>query len=159
MLFNDAASIEMIGRLMNVTMRIGKGNWNTRRKSAAMPHCPQILYNLTGDRTRAATLKSQRLPVWAVAHPVTSDWYQVTTEGILCNHPLDLCQFDCFSFPRFHFYFLKWSGCGGGSRGEVSWMVVAGWMRVLWFRRDRSRTKSIPGIQLATVPPFQLMGH
>jgi hypothetical protein len=43
-------------------MRIGRGNRSTRRKPAPVPRCPpQIPHDLTWDRTRAATVGSQRL--------------------------------------------------------------------------------------------------
>jgi hypothetical protein len=43
-------------------MRIGKGNRSTQRKPAPVPLCPpQIPHALTWDRTRAASVGSQRL--------------------------------------------------------------------------------------------------
>jgi hypothetical protein len=43
-------------------MRIGKGNRSTQRKPAPVPLCkPQIPYNLTRARTRAAAVGSRRL--------------------------------------------------------------------------------------------------
>jgi hypothetical protein len=54
-------------------MRIGRGNRSTRRKSAPAPlYPPQILHDLTWDRTRAVAVGSQRLIPWAMARPVTS---------------------------------------------------------------------------------------
>jgi hypothetical protein len=51
-------------------MRIGRGNRSTRRKPAPVPLCPpQIPHGLTWDRTRAATVGSQRLTAWAMARP------------------------------------------------------------------------------------------
>jgi hypothetical protein len=51
-------------------MRIGRGNRSTRRKPAPVPLCPpQIPHELTWDRTRAATVGSQRLTAWAMARP------------------------------------------------------------------------------------------
>jgi hypothetical protein len=43
-------------------MRIGRGNRSTRKKPAPVPLCPpQIPYDLTRDRPRAAAVGSQRL--------------------------------------------------------------------------------------------------
>jgi hypothetical protein len=43
-------------------MRIGRGNRNTRTKSASVPLCsPQIPYDLAWDQTRAAAVGSRRL--------------------------------------------------------------------------------------------------
>jgi hypothetical protein len=43
-------------------MRIGKGNRSTRKKAAQIPlFPPQIPYDLTWDRTRAAAIGSRRL--------------------------------------------------------------------------------------------------
>jgi hypothetical protein len=43
-------------------MKIGKGNRSTRRKPARAPLCPpQIPFDQTRDRTRAAAMGSQRL--------------------------------------------------------------------------------------------------
>jgi hypothetical protein len=43
-------------------MKIGKGNRDTRRKPAPAPLCsPQILFDQTRARTRAAAVGSQRL--------------------------------------------------------------------------------------------------
>jgi hypothetical protein len=51
-------------------MRIGKGNWSTQRKPAAMPLWPpEILDDLTRDRTRAAAVGSWRLTIWAMTRP------------------------------------------------------------------------------------------
>jgi hypothetical protein len=50
-----------------------RGNRSTRRKPAPVPLCPpQIPHDLTGDRTRAAAVGSQRLTAWAMARPLTS---------------------------------------------------------------------------------------
>jgi hypothetical protein len=47
-------------------MQIGRGNRSTRRKPAPASHCPpQILHNLTWDRTRAAAVGRQRLSALA----------------------------------------------------------------------------------------------
>jgi hypothetical protein len=52
-------------------MRIGRGNRSTQRKPAPVPLFPsQIPHDLTWDRTRAATVGSQRLTAWAVALPL-----------------------------------------------------------------------------------------
>jgi hypothetical protein len=54
-----------IGRL-----RIGRRNRSTRRKPTPVPLCPpQIPYDLTPARTRAATVGSRRLTAWAMAGP------------------------------------------------------------------------------------------
>jgi hypothetical protein len=51
-------------------MKIGRGNRSTRRKPAPTPLCPpQIPLDQTRDRTRAATVGSQRLTAWAMARP------------------------------------------------------------------------------------------
>jgi hypothetical protein len=51
-------------------IRIGRGNRSTRRKPAPVPLCPpQILHDLTWNRTRAAAVGSPRLTAWAMARP------------------------------------------------------------------------------------------
>jgi hypothetical protein len=52
-------------------LRIGRGNRSTRRKPARVPLCPpQILHDLTWNRTRAAAVGSQWLTAWAMARPL-----------------------------------------------------------------------------------------
>jgi hypothetical protein len=52
-------------------MEIGRGNRSTRRKPSPVPLCPpQIPFDLTRARTRAAAVGSQRLTAWATARPV-----------------------------------------------------------------------------------------
>jgi hypothetical protein len=47
-------------------MRIGRGNWNTRRKPAPVPlFQPQIPHDLT----QAIAVGSWRLTAWAMAQP------------------------------------------------------------------------------------------
>jgi hypothetical protein len=51
-------------------MRIGRENRITRKKPAPVPLCPpQIPYDQTWDRTRAAAVGSQRLTAWAMTQP------------------------------------------------------------------------------------------
>jgi hypothetical protein len=51
-------------------MRIGRGNWSTRRKLAPVPLCPpQISHDSLWTRTRASTVGSRRLNAWAMARP------------------------------------------------------------------------------------------
>jgi hypothetical protein len=51
-------------------MKIGRGNRSTRRKPTPVPLDPlQILDDLTGARTRAAAVGSQRLTARAMARP------------------------------------------------------------------------------------------
>jgi hypothetical protein len=51
-------------------MRIGRGDRNTRKKPLPVPLCPpQILHDLTWDRTWAAAVGSRRLTAWAMARP------------------------------------------------------------------------------------------
>jgi hypothetical protein len=51
-------------------MKVGRGNRSTRRKPAPAPLCPpQISYDQTRARTRAAAVGSQRLIAWAMARP------------------------------------------------------------------------------------------
>jgi hypothetical protein len=51
-------------------MRIGRGNWSTRREPAPVPLCPpQIPDDLTRARNQAAAVRSQRLTAWAMARP------------------------------------------------------------------------------------------
>jgi hypothetical protein len=51
-------------------MRIGKGNRSTCRKPAPVPLCPpQIVLDLTKDRTPAAAVGIRRLTAWAMARP------------------------------------------------------------------------------------------
>jgi hypothetical protein len=53
-------------------MRIGRGNRSTRIKPAPVPLCPpQILHDLTWDRTRAAAVGKWRLIAWAMARTIT----------------------------------------------------------------------------------------
>jgi hypothetical protein len=53
-------------------MKIGRGDRSTRRKPAPAPLCPpQIPHGMTWDRTRAASVVSQRLTAWAMARPKT----------------------------------------------------------------------------------------
>jgi hypothetical protein len=52
-------------------MKIGRGNRSTRRKPAPVPLCPpQIPYDQTRARTRAAAVGSQRQTAWAMAWPL-----------------------------------------------------------------------------------------
>jgi hypothetical protein len=52
-------------------MRIGRGDWSTRRKPAPVPFCvPQIPHDLAWDWTQATVVRSWRLTAWAVAQPV-----------------------------------------------------------------------------------------
>jgi hypothetical protein len=54
-------------------MRLGRGNRSTRRKPAPVPlRPPQILYDLTWDRTWAAADAIRRLNVWARRTPLTN---------------------------------------------------------------------------------------
>jgi hypothetical protein len=46
-------------------MKIGRGNWSTRRKLCP----PQISLDQTRARTRVAAVGSQRLTAWAMARP------------------------------------------------------------------------------------------
>jgi hypothetical protein len=51
-------------------MRIGRGNWYTLRKPAPVPLCPpQIPYDLTSDRNRAAAVGSRWLTACAMVRP------------------------------------------------------------------------------------------
>jgi hypothetical protein len=51
-------------------MRIGRGNRSTQRKPAPVPLCPpQIPYDLTWARIRAAAVGSRRLTAWAMVRP------------------------------------------------------------------------------------------
>jgi hypothetical protein len=51
-------------------MRIGRGNWRTRRNPAILSLCsPHILYVLTWNRTRTAAVGIRRLTSWAMARP------------------------------------------------------------------------------------------
>jgi hypothetical protein len=51
----------------------GWGNRSTQRKLAPVPLCsPQIPYDLTRDRTQAASVGSPRLTAWALARPKTT---------------------------------------------------------------------------------------
>jgi hypothetical protein len=53
----DDGNCGAIGRMM-----IGRGNRSTQRKPSPVPLCPpQIPYDHTRDRTRAAAVGSQRL--------------------------------------------------------------------------------------------------
>jgi hypothetical protein len=58
-------------------MRIGRGNWSTRRKPAPVSlSAPQIPYNLNWARTRPAAFGSRWLTAWAMERP--SLWEHVT---------------------------------------------------------------------------------
>jgi hypothetical protein len=49
---------------------IGRGNGSIRRKPASMPLCSSELpHKLTWTRTRASSVRSQRLTAWAAARP------------------------------------------------------------------------------------------
>jgi hypothetical protein len=49
-------------------MIIGRGNLSARKKPSPVPLCPpQIPYDLTWDRTRAAAVGNRRLTAWAMA--------------------------------------------------------------------------------------------
>jgi hypothetical protein len=51
-------------------IKIGRGNWSTRRKPALEPLCPpQIPYDQTQARTRPAAVGSQQLTIWAMVLP------------------------------------------------------------------------------------------
>jgi hypothetical protein len=51
-------------------MRVGKGNRSTQMKPAPVPlYPPQIPYDMTRDRTRAATAGSRRLTACAIGLP------------------------------------------------------------------------------------------
>jgi hypothetical protein len=51
-------------------MKIGRGNWNTRRKPAPLSLCPpEIPHDLTRARTPAAAVGSDNLTAWAMARP------------------------------------------------------------------------------------------
>jgi hypothetical protein len=51
-------------------MKIDRGNRSTRRKPAPAPLCPpQIPFDQTRARTRAAAVGSQRLVPWPMARP------------------------------------------------------------------------------------------
>jgi hypothetical protein len=63
MIYDD---YEAIGEI-----RIGMGNWSTRRKPAAKTLCPlQIPHDLTRAPTRAAVMESRRLTAWTMARLV-----------------------------------------------------------------------------------------
>jgi hypothetical protein len=50
-------------------MRIGRGNWSTRRKATPVLLCPlPIPQELTRARTRAAAVGRRRLTVWDLDH-------------------------------------------------------------------------------------------
>jgi hypothetical protein len=67
-------------------IRIGRGNRSTRNKPAPVPLCPpQIPYDLTWDRTRAAAVGSRQLTAWAMARPYDSLLTILTT--ILTRDP------------------------------------------------------------------------
>jgi hypothetical protein len=54
-------------------IKIGRGNRNTRRKTAPAPLCsPQIPHDQTRAQTRAAAVGSQRLTTWAMARPTSA---------------------------------------------------------------------------------------
>jgi hypothetical protein len=51
-------------------MRIGRGNWSTRRKPAPVPLCPpQMPHDLIWVRTRAAAVGSRRQTAWTMTRP------------------------------------------------------------------------------------------
>jgi hypothetical protein len=51
-------------------MKFGRGNRSTWKKSAPAPlYPPQISFDQTRARTRAAAVGSQRLTAWAMARP------------------------------------------------------------------------------------------
>jgi hypothetical protein len=75
-----APSLAIIGRIVQApdvgwVLRIGRGNWSTRRKSApVLLYPPQIPRDLTWDRTRAPTMGSRRLTAWVMTRPIQTYW-------------------------------------------------------------------------------------
>jgi hypothetical protein len=73
-------------------MRIARGNWSTRRKSAPVPLCsPKIPYDLIWARNRAAAVGSRRLTAWAMARPLStythdSELQVVTALSLISTH-------------------------------------------------------------------------
>jgi hypothetical protein len=69
-------------------MRIGRGNWSTRRNPAPVPLCPpQIPHNLTWARTQAAEVGSRRFFAWAMARPLKGSNFRSSqsTQWIICK--------------------------------------------------------------------------
>jgi hypothetical protein len=59
-------------------MRIGRGNRSTRSKPTPVLLCPpQVPYNLTWARTRAAAVGNRRLTAWAMARPMFAAYFHV----------------------------------------------------------------------------------
>jgi hypothetical protein len=52
-------------------MKIGRENWNTRKKPTPAPFCPpKIPLDQTRARARAAAVGNQRLTAWDMARPL-----------------------------------------------------------------------------------------
>jgi hypothetical protein len=65
-------------------MRIGRGSWSSRRKSASMLLCPpQIPHDLTWDRKRAAAVGSRRLTAWFMSWPYS--WLTAASKCLSLN--------------------------------------------------------------------------
>jgi hypothetical protein len=84
-------SVETVGG-----MRIGRGNWSTRRKPVPVSLCPpQIPDDLHWDRTRAAAVGSRRLTAMAPpAHNVSivADEFQ-PVRTVLASKPLKRMEY------------------------------------------------------------------
>jgi hypothetical protein len=100
-------------------MRIGRGNRSTRRKPAPVPLCPpQILHDLTWDRTRAAAVGSQRLTAWAMARPWLR-WLKYIDEN-LKSPPKQFCK-SVASFKKIHFTSIQHI-----NNKEMNWIITCG---------------------------------
>jgi hypothetical protein len=95
----DCGGCEAIGG-----MKMGRGNRSTRRTSTPAPLCPpQISYDQTRARTRAAAVASRRLTAWVMARPNSKEYYcyaNVTYLCIMLRQKLRL------------FYWIRWGLCG-----------------------------------------------
>jgi hypothetical protein len=66
-------------------MRTGRGNLSTQWKPAPVSLCPpQMPYDLTWARTRAAAVGSLRLTAWAIARPVRRVTARTNLRGTCC---------------------------------------------------------------------------
>jgi hypothetical protein len=98
-------------------MKIDRGNWNTRTKPAPVPLCPpQIPYDLTQARTRAAVVGRQRLTARAMdrsAQIVTASVFDHSNSKILCSNRTNVTdeypRYFCVKCYTVHAENLRWA--------------------------------------------------
>jgi hypothetical protein len=94
-LFKDAVSNEtMINEYEAISgMGTGRGNRSSRRKPDPVTFCPpQIPYDLTWDRTRAAVTRSLRPTAWTTTRPHYTKWFVISELILNQNRTEDLIR-------------------------------------------------------------------